>query len=163
MVPPYFAWLEDRGLGFVFSHWTWLPPLRKQWELCGSRFTAANRHVVARLLTPLHLKYADAYAQAPWRHFLPYCAAKAGLVSLTRGLARELAPAVRVNAIGPGAVLMPPGSSESLKKKSAEASALGRLGEPEDVAAACVFLIEGSDFITGAFLPVDGGALAFEP
>ncbi len=64
LTPPYFDWLADRGLGFVFSHWTWLPPLRKQWRLCGERFTAANGEVVARLLTPLNVKYADAYAAA---------------------------------------------------------------------------------------------------
>ena len=64
LAPPYFDWLADRGLGFVFSHWTWLSPLRKQWRLCGERFTAANGQVVARLLTPLHTKYADAYAAA---------------------------------------------------------------------------------------------------
>ncbi|MEM1125205.1 MAG: DUF72 domain-containing protein [Bacteroidota bacterium] len=64
LVPPYFAWLESRGLGFVFSHWTWLPALRDQWRLCGGRFSSGAREVVARLLTPRHLKYAQAYAQA---------------------------------------------------------------------------------------------------
>ena len=62
--PPYFDWLADRGLGHVFSHWTWLPPIRKQWRLCGERFTAANGEVVARMLTPLNVKYAKAYAMA---------------------------------------------------------------------------------------------------
>lgn len=61
---PYFDWLEDRGIGFVFSHWTWLPPIRKQWRMCGERFTAADGNVVARLLTPLNVKYADAYELA---------------------------------------------------------------------------------------------------
>ncbi|MFQ5572089.1 MAG: DUF72 domain-containing protein, partial [Rhodothermales bacterium] len=64
LVPPYFDWLADRGLGFVFSHWTWLPPIRRQWRRCGERFTAANGEVVARLLTPLNVKYAQAYATA---------------------------------------------------------------------------------------------------
>ncbi len=64
LVPPYFDWLADRGLGFVFSHWTWLPPLREQWRLCGERFTAADGTVVARLLTPLRMPYAEAYALA---------------------------------------------------------------------------------------------------
>jgi uncharacterized protein YecE (DUF72 family) len=62
--PAYFDWLEERGLGFVFSHWTWLPPIREQWRLCGERFPAANRQVVARLLTPRDMKYAEAYAKA---------------------------------------------------------------------------------------------------
>ncbi len=64
LTPPYFAWLADRGLGHVFSHWTWLPPLREQWKRCGGTFTAGNGEVVARLLTPLGMKYADAYAAA---------------------------------------------------------------------------------------------------
>lgn len=64
LVPPYFDWLADRGIGFVFSHWTWLPSLRKQWRLGGERFTAANSQVVVRLLTPLKTKYAQAYATA---------------------------------------------------------------------------------------------------
>lgn len=64
LAPPYFDWLEDRGIGFVFSHWTWLPPIRKQWKMAGERFTAANGNVVARLLTPLNVRYADAYAMA---------------------------------------------------------------------------------------------------
>jgi uncharacterized protein YecE (DUF72 family) len=64
LAPPYFGWLEDRGLGFVFSHWTWLPPIRDQWRRGGERFTAANGEVVARLLTPRDVKYAKAYAAA---------------------------------------------------------------------------------------------------
>jgi uncharacterized protein YecE (DUF72 family) len=61
---PYFDWLDERGLGHVFSHWTWLPAIREQWAMCGERFTAANDQVVARLLTPRDVKYADAYAKA---------------------------------------------------------------------------------------------------
>ena len=72
LVPAYFDWLEQRGLGFVFSHWTWLPPIREQWRLCGGRFTAADRQAVARLLTPLDMPYAKAYAQAyPFDRPLP--------------------------------------------------------------------------------------------
>jgi uncharacterized protein YecE (DUF72 family) len=61
--PPYFDWLADMGLGFVFSHWTWLPPLRAQWKLGGERFTAADRNAVTRLLTPLDMPYAQAYGK----------------------------------------------------------------------------------------------------
>ena len=64
LTPAYFDWLAARGLGFVFSHWTWLPPIRRQWRLCGERFTAADRNVVVRLLTPLEMTYAEAYARA---------------------------------------------------------------------------------------------------
>ncbi len=64
LVPPYFAWLESNGIGFVFSHWTWLQPLRQQWQRCEGRFSAANGEAVVRLLTPLRMSYAEAYAQA---------------------------------------------------------------------------------------------------
>lgn len=60
----YFDWLETRGLGHVFSHWTWLPPIRQQWSMCGERFTAADDQVVSRLLTPRNMRYAEAYAKA---------------------------------------------------------------------------------------------------
>lgn len=60
----YFDWLDARGLGFVFSHWTWLPAIREQWSKCGEHFTAENDEAVARLLTPRNVKYADAYAKA---------------------------------------------------------------------------------------------------
>lgn len=60
----YFDWLSERGLGYVFSHWTWLPQIREQWAMCGRRFTAADGNVVARLLTPRDMKYAQAYAIA---------------------------------------------------------------------------------------------------
>jgi uncharacterized protein YecE (DUF72 family) len=59
--PVYFDWLEERGLGHVFSHWTWLPQIRDQWRMSGERLTAANQEVVARLLTPRNTKYAEAY------------------------------------------------------------------------------------------------------
>lgn len=62
--PPYFDWLGSRGLGFCFSHWTWLPPIRKQLQMAGGRFPAADRNVVLRLLTPLKMRYEDAYALA---------------------------------------------------------------------------------------------------
>ncbi len=72
LVPEYFEWLADRGLGFVFSHWTWLPSLRKQWKMCGEQFTAADGRVVVRLLTPLDVPYAEAYARThPFEETVP--------------------------------------------------------------------------------------------
>ncbi|MFC2085607.1 DUF72 domain-containing protein [Bacteroidota bacterium] len=61
--PLYFDWLETKGLGHVYSHWTWLPSIKSQWQKCG-RFTAANATAVVRLLTPRRMKYADAYVLA---------------------------------------------------------------------------------------------------
>ena len=62
--PPFVAWLEARGLGFVFSHWTWLPSLKEQWGLAGERFTAANGEAVLRLMTPREMKFAESFALA---------------------------------------------------------------------------------------------------
>ncbi|MEM6646821.1 MAG: DUF72 domain-containing protein [Bacteroidota bacterium] len=62
--PVYFDWLASAGIGHVFSHWTWLPPIREQWAKSGQRLTAADGNIVARLLTPLRLPYEKAYAQA---------------------------------------------------------------------------------------------------
>ena len=104
------------------------------------------------------INIADVCADAPWPRFVPYGVAKAGLVALTRGLARELAPHVRVNAVSPGSVALSEGASESLRRRAAESAPLGRIGSPDDVAGACVFLVEHGDFITGAVLPVDGGS-----
>lgn len=63
LTPVYFDWLAREGLGHAISHWTWLPTIKRQWHLAGARFTAPGTAVV-RLLTPLRMKYADAYALA---------------------------------------------------------------------------------------------------
>jgi len=71
LTPLYFDWLETRGLGFVYSHWTWLPSIKSQWKRSG-RFTAANKTAVLRLLTPRKMPYADAYAVAhPFDRVVP--------------------------------------------------------------------------------------------
>jgi uncharacterized protein YecE (DUF72 family) len=64
LTEPYFRFLQDRGLGFVFSHWQYLPPIREQWARCGQRFTAADGNVVARLLSPRGMSFEDAFAKA---------------------------------------------------------------------------------------------------
>ncbi|MBI2881242.1 MAG: SDR family oxidoreductase [Candidatus Tectomicrobia bacterium] len=101
----------------------------------------------------------DWAAERPYKGYLPYCASKAALVNLTKSLALALAPEVQVNGVAPGPVLLPedftPEEAEAVKR----AVPLKRVGSPEDVAAAVLFLIEGSDFITGAILAVDGGRL----
>lgn len=99
---------------------------------------------------------ADISAWKPWRDYLPYCMSKAGMVSLTFGLARALAPYVQVNAIAPGTVLPPIDGSESLDEL-AQKTLLQRVGSPEDIVAALMFLLEGSDFVTGQVITVDGG------
>ncbi len=61
---PYFDWLESRGAGSVFSHWTWLPPLSEQLRRSDHRFTSSSKQVLIRLLTPLRMTYAKAYEHA---------------------------------------------------------------------------------------------------
>lgn len=92
--------------------------------------------------------------------FTPYTMAKAALANLTRSLARELAPQVRVNGISPGAILWPEyvgGVSEEGKQKTLAQTALGRMGTPHDIAHAVLFLIRDASYITGQVIAVDGG------
>ena len=102
---------------------------------------------------------ADVYAGRPLPRHAPYSAAKAALVSLTRALALELAPQVRVNAVAPGAILWPeqepdPGAQQAIL----QATALGRAGTPEDIAAAVAWLLSAdAAYVTGQVLHVDGG------
>jgi pteridine reductase len=105
------------------------------------------------------INIADWAGERPYRNYLPYCVSKAGVIAMTRALALELAPSVQVNAVAPGPVLLPEGSSAAFTKAVMAATPLRRIGSPQDVANAVLFLIEGSDFITGALLPVDGGRL----
>lgn len=64
IVPAYVDWLAERGLGYVFSHWQYLPSIKEQWERVGGRFTAADDHVILRLLNPRGMSYGDAFAAA---------------------------------------------------------------------------------------------------
>ena len=102
---------------------------------------------------------ADWAGIRPYEGYAPYLLSKAGTIAMTKILARELAPDVRVNAVLPGPVLMPEDWNARTVKGIRRQVPLRKIGTPADVAAAVVFLIEGSDFITGALLPVDGGRL----
>jgi len=99
----------------------------------------------------------DWAAERPYRHYLPYCVSKAGLVGLTKALARELAPAVRVNAVAPGPVLLPEDMGADEVAAVVRATPLGRVGAPEDVAACVAFLAADAPFTTGSVYHVDGG------
>lgn len=99
----------------------------------------------------------DSWADRALPRRAPYTASKAALHALTRALARDLAPAVQVNAVAPGAILLPEGASASYGKRLARRVPLGRLGTPEEIAEAVAFLVEGPDFVTGEILRVDGG------
>ncbi len=102
------------------------------------------------------INIADVNAVVPWARYLAYGTTKAGIVSLTHGLARELAPDIRVNAVAPGPVLLPESYAADKRSESVERTLLKREGTPAHVAHAVRFLVE-NDYITGAVLPVDGG------
>ncbi len=98
----------------------------------------------------------DLSAYVPFPNFIAHSAGKAALLNLTYGLALELAPAVRVNAVAPGPVLPPPDYTAKQIAITARRTLLGRWGSAEDVAGAVVFLVQ-ANYITGAMLHVDGG------
>ena len=106
------------------------------------------------------INMVDSSTERPWVSFLPYCTSKAGLVSLTKGLARVLSPEVQVNGIAPGTVLPPPDHSEMDYISSVKHSLLKRIGFAEDIVQAVEYLLL-SDFVTGSILPVDGGRSVF--
>jgi len=109
----------------------------------------------------LILNIADIHGLKPLRQHAVYCSAKAALIMLTRSLARELGPTVRVNAIAPGPVLWPEsGVDAELRRGIVERTALKRAGTPEDVAKAALFFATDAPFVTGEVLAVDGGRLA---
>jgi pteridine reductase len=102
---------------------------------------------------------ADLSGLEPWPGFAAHSISKAGVVMLTKVLARALAPDVTVNAIAPGAVLVPEAYDAEERDRLARTTPLGRLGSPSDATAALLYLLEGGDFVTGEVLVVDGGRL----
>jgi pteridine reductase len=102
---------------------------------------------------------ADLSGLEPWPGFAAHSVSKAGVVMLTRVLARALAPEVTVNAIAPGAVLVPEEYDAEERDRLARTTPLRRLGSPADVSAALLYLLEGGDYVTGDVLVVDGGRL----
>jgi pteridine reductase len=100
---------------------------------------------------------ADLAGLEPWPGFAAHSISKAGVVMLTKVLARVLAPEVTVNAIAPGAVLVPDDYDKEERERLARATPLRRLGAPADVISALLYLLEGGDFVTGEILVVDGG------
>lgn len=104
----------------------------------------------------LIINITDLSAFQTWPNSAHHAASKAGLVALTRVMAVELAPHVRVNAIAPGTVLLPENAPAAKKQWAIENSLLKRVGTPEDVAKTVIFLTE-MDFATGAVYFMDGG------
>ena len=102
---------------------------------------------------------ADLAGLEPWPAYVPHCVSKAGVVMLTKALARALAPDIAVNAIAPGAVLLPEDWDEQSREHIRETTPLERVGSPADVVAAVRFLLADTDYATGTILVIDGGRL----
>jgi pteridine reductase len=100
---------------------------------------------------------ADLSGIQPWPGFAAHSISKAGVVMLTKVMARSLAPEVTVNAIAPGAVLVPDDYDAEERERLARSTPLRRLGSPSDAVSALLYLLEGGDFVTGDVLVVDGG------
>jgi len=100
----------------------------------------------------------DVHSLRPLREHLVYGSAKAGLAMLTRSLAKELAPGVRVNGVSPGAILWPEAEmGEATKAAILDQVPLGRPGSPDDIAGAVLYLVRDATYVTGQIIAVDGG------
>ncbi len=107
------------------------------------------------------INIVDIHAIRPLRDHTAYGAAKAGLAFLTRALARDLAPDIRVNGVAPGAILWPEGGvSDSMADTVLRQIPLKRLGEPADIAGCVLYLVRDATYVTGQIIAVDGGRSA---
>lgn len=102
---------------------------------------------------------ADWAGLRPYRHYLPYLASKGGVITMTKAMAKELAPEITVNAVAPGPVLLPDDFDEEAAQRIADETLVQRLGSPEDIAQSVCYLVAMTDFVTGHILVVDGGRL----
>lgn len=117
---------------------------------------AAAPHLAAQRGAIVNI--VDIYAEKPLPLHSAYCMAKAALAMATRALAQELAPAVRVNGVAPGAVLWPEaGKDDTDQQELIARTPLQRAGTPEDVAGAVLWLLRDAPFVTGQIIRVDGG------
>jgi len=135
----------------------------KQWdELIGTNmkapfFLAQQASQYLRDSRGSIINITDIHADRPLREHAIYCAAKAGLVMLTKALAKELAPKVRVNAVAPGAILWPEQMDASTQNKILSRIPLQRVGTAADIASATRYLLEQAGYVTGQVLALDGG------
>jgi len=152
------VWLNKPALEIAESEWNLALEVNARAPFFAAQHAA--RHMLAQPEGGVILNITDLSAFQVWKENAHHAASKAALVSITKSLALELAPKIRVNAIAPGTVLLPDGlDAEALAKKRAwaeENSALKRIGTPHDIAQLAAFLIE-ADFTTGAVYFVDGG------
>jgi pteridine reductase len=100
----------------------------------------------------------DVHAQRPLRNHAVYGSAKAGLAMLTRSLAKDLAPEIRVNGVSPGAILWPEnGMDDATRESILKQIPLARAGQPEDIAGCVLYLVKDATYVTGQIIAVDGG------
>jgi len=100
----------------------------------------------------------DVHAQRPLRNHAVYGSAKAGLAMLTRSLAKDLAPEIRVNGVSPGAILWPEnGMDDATRDSILKQIPLARAGQPEDIAGCVLYLVKDATYVTGQIIAVDGG------
>ena len=102
---------------------------------------------------------ADLAGLEPWPAYVPHCVSKAGVIMLTKAMARALAPDIAVNAVAPGAVLLPDEWDDQAREHIRETTPLNHIGAPADVVAAVRFLLADTDYVTGTVLVIDGGRL----
>ncbi|MBN1347166.1 MAG: SDR family oxidoreductase [Phycisphaerae bacterium] len=147
------------------------------WEatpLSGLTRQAWNAHLETNLTAPAMLAQAawehlrrsppgflinicDISGDRPWADYIAYCASKGGLISLTKALARAMAPDVCVNGISPGVVLLPDDASDATRRAALRRVPLQREGSAHDIAKTVRFLVEDGHYVTGQILNVDGG------
>jgi pteridine reductase len=125
---------------------------RAPFFLCQAALEAlrASRGALVNLL--------DIYAERPLPGYSVYCMAKAAQAAMTRALAHELGPEIRVNGVAPGAVMWPEqGKAYAKQEKIIDSTPLKRAGSPEDVASAVLWLLRDAQFVTGQIISIDGG------
>jgi NAD(P)-dependent dehydrogenase (short-subunit alcohol dehydrogenase family) len=147
------VWLKSPFLEIGYEEWDTALAINLTGPFLCSQAAAPY---MLRQESGLIINITDLSAYQTWTGYAHHSASKAGLVALTRVMAAELAPHVRVNAIAPGTVLLPDDATAEKRRWASENSLLKRIGEPTDVANTVLFLAE-SDFATGAVYFMDGG------
>lgn len=149
------VWLKKPVLEITEQEWDTALTVNLKGPFLVSQMVA--RHMQTRG-NGLIINMTDLSAFQVWEGYAHHAASKAALVALTKTMALELAPTIRVNAIAPGTVLLPEGATDEKRAWAIDKSVLKRVGSPEDVARTVRYLIE-EDFATGSVYFVDGGRL----
>ena len=146
----------------VFRRTPWSAVSEDDWDFHMDANLKAT-FLLARAVAPrmneggVIVTFGDWAGERAYADYLPYCVSKAGVIALSKALAQELAPRVRVNCVCPGTILPPSDATEDGLKRIAEMTPLKRIGSPDDAVAAVKFFVEGSDFTSGSILHIDGG------